>query len=132
MARGLSAVDFANKVLNHMLRAVASTAPAGQFVKLHIGDPGSAGTANASSVTTRPALTYAAASAGACALTGTPPSWPSWAGTSPETVSDISVWDASSAGVFQYSIALTANKVVQTGDTLTLTSASVSLAPLAA
>jgi type IV secretory pathway TrbL component len=129
--RGLSAVDFANKVLNHMLRAVASTAPAGQFVKLHLGDPGSAGTANASSVTTRPSLTFSAASAGACASSNTP-SWTNWAGTSPETISDISVWDASTAGTFEYSIALTANKVVQTGDTLTLTSVSVSLAPIAA
>lgn len=131
MARGLSAVDFANKVLNHMLRAVSSTAPAGNFVKLHTGDPGSAGTANASSVTTRPSLTFSAASAGACASSNTP-SWTSWAGTSPETVTDIGVWDASSAGTFLYSIALTASKTVQTGDTLTLTSVSVSLAPLAA
>lgn len=131
MARGLSPVDFANKVLNHMLRAVASTAPAGNFTKLHTGDPGSAATANASSVTTRPSLTYSAASSGACASSNTP-SWASWAGTSPETVTDISVWDASTAGTFLYSIQLTASKTVQTGDTLTLTSASVSLAPLAA
>jgi hypothetical protein len=131
MARGLSAVDWANKALNHLLRAVASTAPAGQFVKLHIGDPGAAGAGNPSSVVTRMSLTFAAASAGVCASSNTP-SWTSWAGTSPEIVSDISVWDLVSAGVFQYSIALTASKTVQTGDTLTLTSVSVSLAPLAA
>lgn len=132
MARGLAATTFANKVLDHMLRAVASTAPAGNFAKLHTGDPGSAGTANASSVTTRPAMTYSAAAAGACALAATFPSWASWAGTSPETVTDISVWDASTAGTFLYSIQLTASKTVQTGDTLTLSSGSVSLAPLAA
>jgi hypothetical protein len=132
MTVGLSAVDFANKVLNHMLRAVASTAPAGNFAKLHTGDPGSAGTANASSVTTRPAMTFSAASSGSCALAATFPVWASWAGTSPETVTHFSVWDASTAGTFLYSLALTASRTVQTGDTLTWSSGSVSLAPLAA
>ncbi len=131
MAVGLSAVNFANKILDHMLRATASTAPAGNFVKLHTADPGSAGATAASSVTTRPSATFNAASAGACTLSNTP-TWASWAGTSPETVTHISVWDASSAGTFLYSVALTSSKVVQTGDTLTLTSLSVSLAPLAA
>jgi hypothetical protein len=131
MAVGLSATDFAHKVLNHMLRAVASTAPAGNFVKLHTGDPGAAGATAASSVTTRPSVTFNAAAAGACAASNTP-TWASWAGTSPETVTHISVWDANTAGTFLYSVALTSSKVVQTGDTLTLTSLSVSLAPLAA
>lgn len=130
--RGLSTVDYANKVLNHMHRAVASTAPAGNFAKLHTGDPGSAGTANASSVTTRPAMSFAAASGGSVALQATFPTWTNWAGTSPETITDISDWDASTAGTFLASIPLTTNKTVQTGDTLTLSSGSVSLAPLAA
>ena len=43
MAVGLSTVNWANKVLDHMHRAQASTAPAGNFVKLHTADPGSAG-----------------------------------------------------------------------------------------
>lgn len=132
MTVGLAAVDFANKVLNHMLRAVASTAPAGTFTKLHTGDPGSAGTANASSVTTRPAASFAAASAGSCALQATFPAWTSWAGTSPETITHFSLWDASTAGTFLTSLALTASKTVQTGDTLTWSSGSIALTPLAA
>ena len=131
MAVGLVAVAYANKVLDHMHRAQASTAPAGNFVKLHTADPGAAATNAPSSVTTRPAATFAAASAGAIAMNNTP-SWASWAGTSPETVTHISAWDASTVGTFLYSVALTASKTVQTGDTLTLTSLSVSLAPLAA
>lgn len=131
MARGLVTVAYANKVLDHMHRAVASTAPAGNFVKLHTGDPGAAATANVSSVTTRPSLTFSAAATGAVASSNTP-QWTSWAGTSPETVTDISVWDASTVGTYLYSIALTASKTVQTGDTLTLTTVTVSLAPLAA
>lgn len=132
MARGLATVAYANKVLDHMHRAVASTAPAGNFAKLHTGDPGSAGTSNASSVTTRPAMTFSAAAGGAVALAATFPSWTNWAGTSPETITDISDWDANTAGTFLASIQLTASKTVQTGDTLTLSSGSVSLAPLAA
>ena len=131
MTVGLASTNYANKVLDHMHRAVASTAPAGNFVKLHTADPGSVGATAPSSVTTRPAVTFNAASAGAVAASNTP-TWASWAGTSPETVTHISVWDANSAGNFLYSVALTASKVVQTGDTLTLASLSVSLAPIAA
>jgi hypothetical protein len=131
MTVGLSAVNYANKILNHMHTATASTAPAGNFVKLHTADPGSAGATAASSVTTRPSATFGAAASGVSTMSNTP-SWATWAGTSPETVSHISVWDASTAGTFLYSVALTASKVVQTGDTLTLSSMSVSLSPIAA
>jgi hypothetical protein len=131
MTVGLSAVDFANKVLNHMLRATASTAPAGNFVKLHTADPGAAGTTAASSVTTRPSATFSAASAGSCSLSNTP-SWASWAGTNGEVVSHISAWDASTAGTFLYSAALTASKTVNTGDTLNLTTLTFAFTPIAA
>lgn len=131
MAVGLSAVNYANKVLDHMHRAVASTAPAGNFIKLHTADPGSAGATAASSVTTRPSATFSAASAGSIAMSNTP-SWASWAGTSPETVTHISDWDASTAGTFLASAVLTASKTVTTGDTLTLSSLSVALTPIAA
>jgi hypothetical protein len=132
MTVGLATTTFADKVLNHMLRATASTAPAGTFTKLHTGDPGAAGTANASSVTTRPTTTFAASSAGSCALAATFPAWTSWAGTSPETVTHFSIWDASTAGTFLCSLALTASRTVQTGDTLTWSSGSIALTPLAA
>jgi hypothetical protein len=132
MAVGLGATTFADKVLNHMLRATASTAPAGTFVKLHIGDPGAAGAGNVSSVTTRPAATFAASSAGSCALTATFPAWASWAGTSPETVTHFSIWDAATVGTFLCSLVLTTSRTVQTGDTLTWSSGSISLTPLAA
>lgn len=130
MARGLSAVNTANAWLN-VISGTTFTGAAGSFIQLHTGDPGASGTANVSSVTTRPAQTWNAASAGAKSASGTP-TWSSWAGTSPETISDFSDWGASSAGTFYFSVAATANKTVQTGDTLTLNSMSVSLAPLAA
>jgi hypothetical protein len=66
------------------------------------------------------------------ALAATFPTWASWAGTNGEVVTHFSVWDASTAGTFLYSLALTTSKTVNTGDTLTWSSGSVSLAPLAA
>jgi len=131
MTVGLSAVNFANKVLDHMLRVTASTAPAANYVKLHTADPGAAGATAASSVTTRSQATFAAASAGSCSLSNTP-SWASWAGTNGEVVSHISVWDASTAGTFLYSAALTASKTVNTGDTLNLTTLTFAFTPIAA
>lgn len=128
MAVGLSTTNLANNWLN-MLRGTAFTAPTALYVKLHTGDPGSAGTANASAVTTRSTLTLAAASGGAVALTSTQPSWSM---TTSETVSYISVWDNASAGNFLWSAQLSVAKTVANGDTLTLTTCGLSLTPLAA
>jgi hypothetical protein len=134
VAVGLSAVNTANAFLN-VLRGTSAatfTAVTTLFVQLHTGDPGSAGTANVSSVTTRPALNFGAASAGSQSAIATLPSWATWAGTNGEVVTHISVWGASSAGTFYYSAALTASKTVNTGDTLNLTALTVSLTPIAA
>jgi hypothetical protein len=130
MARGLSAVNLANAWLN-VISGTTFTGAAGSFIQLHTGDPGASGTANVSSVTTRPTQTWNAASAGSKSASGTP-TWSSWAGTSPETVTDVTDWSASSAGTFYFSVQLTASKTVQTGDTLTLNSMSVSQSPIAA
>jgi hypothetical protein len=133
MTTGLAATTLANKWLD-MLGGTAFTAPAGAWAKLCIADPGPTGTAggSASSVTTRMQFTWSAASAGSKAITTTLPAWTNWAGTNGEVVSHISVWDASAAGNFLYSYALTASKTVNTGDTLTLTSHTASLTPIAA
>lgn len=131
MAVGLSQVNWVHKVLDHMYRAVASTAPAGHFTKLHIGDPGATGAGNPSSVTTRPSTTFNAAASGSIAMSNTP-TWASWAGTNGEVVTHISGWDASTAGTFIHSAALAASKTVNTGDTLTLATLTVAVTPVAA
>jgi hypothetical protein len=127
MTVGLATTTLANKWLD-MLRAVAFTAPAATYIKLHTGDPGSAGTANASAVTTRQSATFSAASSGALALSNSP----SFSMTTTETITHISVWDASTAGNFLWSAALTTSKSVVNTDTLTFTTLGVSLSPLAA
>lgn len=116
-----------NGILN-VFRATNYTAVS-PFVKLHTGDPGSAGTANASSETTRKALTFAAPSSGT--ITASAVSWATWSATSPETLTHYSIWDASTAGNFLMSGQFSASKTVTTGDTINAT-VSVSQGPAAA
>lgn len=106
------------------LAGSATTAPAGLYVQLHTGDPGAAGTANISSVTTRESMTLAAASGGAVSASNTP-QWTSWAGTNGETQSAISLWSASTSGTFLDAVTLGTAVAVYTGDTLTLENFSV-------
>jgi hypothetical protein len=131
---GLSAVNTANAWLNTLrgTSAATMTAVTTMFVQLHTGDPGASGTANVSSVTTRPALNFGAASAGSASAVATLPSWATWAGTNGEVITHISTWGASSAGTFYYSAALAASKTVNTGDTVNLAALTVALTPIAA
>jgi hypothetical protein len=133
MTVGFSTTNTVNAWLNTLrgTSAATFTGVTTMFAQLHTGDPGASGTANVSSTTTRQAVNYAAASGGSQSITGTT-QWTAWAGTNGEVVTHISLWGASSAGTFYYSVALTASKTVNTGDTLTLNTLSVSLSPLAA
>lgn len=126
MTAGFSAAR-ANSMLN-VLRNTTYTGIATPFVKLHTGDPGSAGTANASAVTTRNAITWNAASAGAMTLA----TLASYAMTTGETITHISIWDASTAGNFIESWALTAGVPVVNGSTLTFNTFTLSFTPIAA
>lgn len=131
MTVGLSTTNLANNLLN-TLRG-SSFSNAATYVALHTdgGDPGSAGTANASAgSTTRSAVTFSAASGGSIALTGTQPTWTN--GGSTENIKYISVWSASTGGNLLWTAQLSSTKSWASGDTLTLTSCSLSLAPLAA
>ncbi len=125
MTAGLSTAR-AHANLN-IYRATAQAAVSG-FVKLHTGDPGSAGTSNASAVTTRNAITFAAPSAGSMALS----SLASYAMTTTETITHVSIWDASSAGNFQESWALSSGVPVINGSSLAFTVFTLVYQPLAA
>lgn len=126
MTTGFSTAH-AHGILN-LYRGTTYTAPSDVFVKLHTGDPGSAGTANASAETDRKDLTFAAPSGGSSAASAV--SWTAWDAGS-ETISHFSIWDASTAGNFLQSGALSASKAVSNGDTLNLT-VTASLTPIAA
>lgn len=130
MAVGLHAVNMAHQWLN-WIRGTATTAPASTNVKLHIGDPGAAGTTSpAAGDTTRKVCTFSAAAAGAIALTAPPAAWTNV--TTTETLSHITVWDHVTAGVFLWSAALTASQAWVNTNTFTLTTLGVSITPLAA
>lgn len=126
MTVGLAAAQ-ANAFLN-VYRNTAASAVATPFVKLHTGDPGAAGTTNPSAVTTRNAITWAAASGGSMALS----TLSSFSMTTSETITHVSLWDASSAGNFLQSAALTASVPVINGSTLSFSSFTVSFTPIAA
>lgn len=86
------------------------------WIKLHIGDPGAAGTSNAATETTRKQASFGAASGGAmsndAALT-----WTAVAGS--EDFTHFTAWTASTAGTFLFSGTITANAVTA-GDTFTI------------
>lgn len=119
MADGLSTA-VANAALNNIVGTNAND------VQLHTGAPGSAGAANVSSVTARQSVTWASAS-GASVSASNQPAWTSWAGTNGETDTDLSFWSASTSGTFGFSMLLSSSVVMNTGDSLTLTSLTVSL-----
>jgi hypothetical protein len=91
------------------------------WVKLHTGAPGSAGTTNPATETTRKQVTEAAASGGSKA-TSADLSWTSVAGS--ETYTKFTRWTASTAGTFGWSGTVTANAVTA-GDTFTISSGSM-------
>lgn len=129
MATGLSAA-IANAILDAYCRSAAWSEPASFNVKLHLGDPGSAGTANAATETTRKAITFSAASGGAITNSGAV-SWTSYPAA--ETITHVSFWDDISAGNFIGSDALAASRTPAIGDTVTLAAGDLDLSlPVAA
>lgn len=96
------------------------------YVQLHTANPGTAGTTSVSSTTTRQTITFTTATTGVLNSSSSP-SWTNWAGTNGEVVSHVSFWDATSAGNFLWSAALSASKTINTGDTFTLSSASLTI-----
>jgi len=108
--------------------ALAPVLSAYTWIKLHTGAPGSAGTANAATETTRKQATWAAASGGASSNTGAL-SWTGVAGS--EDYTHFSAWSASTAGTFGFSGLITANAVTS-GDNFTIPTGDLDVAfPLA-
>jgi hypothetical protein len=94
----------------------AYSAVAGTYIQLHVGDPGAAGTSNISAgSTTRNSFIFSSSSSGSALALGTAPSAWTNGGTS-ETLTHISVWTASTAGTFLFSVVLTASKTWASGD----------------
>ncbi|MDQ1307757.1 MAG: hypothetical protein QG671_3590 [Actinomycetota bacterium] len=121
------ATAHANALLN-IFRATNFTAVT-VYVQLHTGDPGVAGTANTSAVTTRNSASFAAPAGGSMSLSA---ALTAWSMTASETISHISLWDAATGGSFLRSAALTTSRTVISNDTFTLSTLTLSYTPLAA
>jgi hypothetical protein len=110
--------SVATSVANGWLTTLIDEA---QYAQLHTGDPGSAGTSNVSSVTTRESISWGTVSGGSVSASNEP-EWTDWAGTNGEDVTYISLWSSSSGGTFYDSIQLSGGgETVDTGDDLQLT-----------
>jgi hypothetical protein len=119
-------LGFAAGAANTALDSLITAYP---WVKLHVGDPGGAGTANAATETTRKNPSFAAAS-GASKASSADAVWTSVAGS--EHYTHFSLWSASTAGTFGGSGTVTASSVTA-GDTFTIPTGSLTLTlPVAA
>lgn len=109
---------FADSVANSFLDAFArnvSYANAAVWVKLHLGDPGSAGTANAATETTRQQATFGSAAASRAISNTAVIEWLNV--STSETYTWISLWTASTAGTFLGRDDLSSSAAVTAGDT---------------
>lgn len=112
------------QLLDAVFNAEATGLPiADVYVKLHIGDPGEAGTGNAAGETTRKIVTFGASVAGV-STSDADVTWTNVSTT--ETYSHISLWDHLTAGNHLWYGALTTPKAVNSGDTFTIASTALS------
>jgi hypothetical protein len=111
---------FSNAAKNTMLDAIGT-----QYVQLHTGDPGAAGTSNVATNTTRKSANLGAAASGA----RTNSSEVRWATgeTETETLTHVSFWTASSGGTFQGSDDLPTGVAVTAGDEFFIAAGDIDL-----
>jgi hypothetical protein len=121
MATGLSsylAGSWLDAVGNNTSFAVAQV-----YVKLHVGDPSSNGTANPATETTRKAASFGTASAGVL-TSDADVVWTNIAGS--QTATFFTAWDATTAGNFLFSGSITGNPYTA-GDTFTIASGALTV-----
>jgi hypothetical protein len=111
------AVGEANKAIDAYVGKATYTANSALWVKLHLGDPGAAGTSNAAAETTRKQMTAAAAATGQISNSGAL-LWSAVAAT--ENVTWVSFWTASSGGTYLGSVALNATAGLTAGNNFQL------------
>lgn len=119
MATGLSSY-LANKFMDAVGNA-SSYSAANTYVKLHIGDPGSAGTGNPATETTRKIASFGASSAGAL-TSDADVTWTNISGS--EDATHFTAWDSLTTGNFLFSGVITGNAYTA-GDTYTIPTGSL-------
>lgn len=123
MTLGISSY-LANKLLDHTLRNTAYTPPTTVYAKIHTsaGEPGAAGTSNASAQTTRVAVSFAAASGGSSSMSAAI----DFTLNASETIAYVTFWDASTSGNFLWSVAAAASKSGVSGDIIRISTNTMS------
>jgi predicted RecA/RadA family phage recombinase len=122
-------VALADATKNSILDAYArnvSYANAAVWVKLHTGDPGSAGTLLAAAETTRKQATFGAGAASGLISNTVALTWTAVAGS--EIYTHVSFWTASTAGTYTGSAQLVAARAVTAGDAFTIAVGDMDLA----
>ena len=118
------------KILDHVLRYSTApyTGPGTVYLALHTQDPGEAGTgtevAAGAYTYARQSIAFSAASGGSISMSNAYIEYTNMPGV---TVTHVALWDASSSGNCLWSGALTASRTVTAGDTLRITSLTVTL-----
>ena len=120
MATGISSY-LANAWLDALGNATSFSVTT-VYIKLHVGDPGAAGTSNPATETTRKSVSFAAASAGAIA-SDADITWTNIAGSQDAT--HFTAWDNATTGNFLFSGTITGN-AYEAGDTYTIASGNLS------
>jgi len=114
------------KVLEHTTGKTSWTMPTNLYVQLHTAEPDEDGLGDEALNTDRKVLTWATASSGSIATTGTPSAeWTSIADA--ETYTHWSLWDAASAGNCVWYGALSSSASVAIGDTFQITTLTLTL-----
>ncbi len=104
-----------NKMLDAWAGRTAYAANAAVYAKLHLGDPGAAGTLLPAANTTRQVCTFGVAAATGSISNTVVIEWVNVSTT--ETYSHVSYWTAATAGTFLGSDDLSATAAVTAGDT---------------
>lgn len=111
MAHGIG--EYLGNAWLNALGNNTSFAVAQVYVKLHVGEPGAAGTANPATETTRKAVSFGVASAGVL-TSDDAVTWTNIAGS--EDANHFTAWDSLTTGNFLFSGTITANPY-DAGDT---------------
>ncbi len=111
-------------VSNYGETALLNAVPEKPYVKLHTGDPGENGTANAATEATRKQITLAAAS-GDTRKSSTSADWDGVAAT--EEVKWVTLWDHPTAGNCWWVIQLEAAKALTAGEDFSIAAGDLSL-----
>lgn len=119
MATGFSSY-LANSLLDAIGNATAFSVSS-VYVQLHVGDPGSAGTSNPATETTRQLASFAAASSGSIA-SDADLTWTNIAGS--EDATFFTAWDSLTTGNFLFSGTISGNAYTA-GDTYIIEAGSL-------